>query len=119
MGGVVFVEQRAIMALVLGNSATNLDSIFHSGIETNAASYAMRRESIPIQILFEEAVGREINITHNMDNTQAIVAIEKGHPEKLRHLWRTHRCSFGPLHESSVDPGLRMTVKHCPTRNES
>lgn len=75
----------------------------------------MRRESIPIQILLEEATGRKTNIIHNIDNTPAITAIEKGYSKKLRHLSRTHRCSIGLLHECANDPDLGMSVVHCPT----
>ena len=83
--------------------------------ETIAASYTMSRESFPIQILFEAATGRKIKIIHHIDNTQAITAIDKGHSKKLRHLPRPHRCSIGLSNECVKDPGLGMSVVHCPT----
>ena len=83
--------------------------------ETVAASHAMRRESIPIQILLEEVLGRRLSIVHKIDNMQAITAITKGYSKKLRHLQRTQRVGIGLLNECINDDELQMSIEHCPT----
>ena len=50
-----------------------------------------------------------------VDNTQAIAAVERGYSKKLRHLQRTHRISIGVMHECITDPEMAITVKYCPT----
>ena len=83
--------------------------------ETVAASHALRREAIPIQILMEHMLAKRLNIRMQIDNTQAISAIEKGYSKKLRHLLRTQRVCIGLLNECLNDPELQMVVEHCVT----
>ena len=83
--------------------------------ETVAASYTLRRESLPIQTLFLEITVRVLPVVHRIDNTQAIRAIEVGYSKKLRYLPRTHRVSVGFLNECCKNEELRLTIKYCPT----
>ena len=83
--------------------------------ETVAASHVFRREAIPIQILFEQMLGKRLDIVLQIDNMQAISAIEKGYSKKLRHLLRTQRVCIGLLHECLNDEELQFFVVHCPT----
>ena len=72
--------------------------------ETTSASYGMRRESIPVQVLLEAVIGVRVPIRHQIDNSQAKLAIERGYSKRLRHLQRTQRVCVGLLHESLQDP---------------
>ena len=83
--------------------------------ETVAASHTLRREAFPIQILFEHLLGKRLNIRMNIDNTQAISAIQKGYSKKLRHLARTQRVCIGLLNECLKDKDMQFQIQHCPT----
>ena len=83
--------------------------------ETVAASHVIRREALPLQILFSHLLGRSLGIELNVDNTQAISAIEKGYSKKLRHLARTQRVCIGLLNELLHDPEIYLSIVHCPT----
>ena len=83
--------------------------------ETVAASHVLRREAIPAQLLMEIILGRRLNIELNIDNTQAILAIQRGYSKKLRHLARTQRVCIGLLHELLEDPDMQLSICHCPT----
>ena len=83
--------------------------------EVVAASHAVRREVIPIQILMEAILGRRLKIQMLIDNSQALLAIQRGYSKKLRHLARTQRVGIGLLNELTKDPDMELTVEHCPT----
>ena len=44
-------------------------------------------------------MGLAVDILALVDNTQAILAVERGYSKKLQHLGRTHRCSIAVLNE--------------------
>ena len=48
-----------------------------------------------------------------MDNTQCILAVERGYSKKLRFLERTHKCSIGAVHEL-INSG-DLVVEYAPT----
>ncbi len=83
--------------------------------ETVSASHGLRKEAIPVQILFEHLLGIRLPIICEIDNTQAIAAIRKGYSKKLRQLSRTQRCAIGVVHECVNDTDLKISVVHCPT----
>ena len=83
--------------------------------ETVAASHALRREAIPLQILLEAMLGKRVKIVHRIDNMQALSAIEKGYSKKLRHLARTQRVCIWLLNECTHDEELLYSVEHCAT----
>ena len=83
--------------------------------ETVAASASLRKEGIPLQVLFEALLGKRLPIVLNLDNTQAISAISKVYSKRLRYLSRTHRVSIGVIHECVQDQEMAITVAYCPT----
>jgi len=83
--------------------------------ETVAASHTLRKEAIPVQILLEHMLGKRLSIKMQIDNTQAISAIEKGYSKKLRHLARTQRVCIGLLNDLLRDPEVQFSVHHCAT----
>ena len=83
--------------------------------ETVAASHTLRREAIPIQLLFEHMLGRRLPIRMHIDNMQAISAIQKGYSKKLRYLARTQRVCIGLLNDLLCDEECLFSVVHCPT----
>ena len=78
-------------------------------------SASIRQEALPIQLLFETLLGKQLPLQAFVDNTQCISAVEKGYSKKLRHLARTHRVSIGVLHELLEDEDTAMTLDYCET----
>ena len=68
-----------------------------------------------MQVLLEAVIGVRVPIRHQLDNSQAKLAIERGYSKRLRHLQRTQRVCIGLLHESLHDPELLMSLDHCGT----
>ena len=60
-------------------------------------------------------LGKRLDINMNIDNSQALIAIEKGYSKKLRHLARTQRVCIGLLNELLHDPEMQFSASHCPT----
>ena len=53
-------------------------------------------------------IGVAVHILALVDNTQAILAVERGYSKKLRHLERTHRCSIAVLNELWVSGDISL-----------
>ena len=83
--------------------------------ETVSLSLGLRKEALPVQLLFEELLGDRLPVECNVDNTQAITAVERGYSKKLRQLQRTQRVAIGVLNECVKDASMRVSVRHCPT----
>jgi len=83
--------------------------------ETVAASHVLRKEAVPVQILFEHMLGKRLNIRMKIDNSQALAAITKGYSKKLRYLARTQRVCIGLLNDLLNDSECQFSVEHCPT----
>ena len=83
--------------------------------ESAAASLGLRREAIACQTLMEALLGFRPAIEHLIDNSQAILAIQRGYSKKLRHLGRTQRVNLGFLHDVLEDEEMRYGVVHRPT----
>lgn len=78
-------------------------------------SMSIRQEALPIQLLFETLLGKQLPLQAFVDNTQCITAVEKGYSKKLRHLARTRRVSIGVLHELLEDEDASLTLEYCET----
>ena len=83
--------------------------------EVAAASLGLRREAIPAQGLLEVLLGRTPCIQHLIDNTQAILAIQRGYSKKLRHVNRTQRVNIGFLKDVLDDPYMQYSAEHGPS----
>ena len=73
---------------------------------------------MPVLILFEARVGRNLPISHGIDNAQTLTGIKKGYSKNLRHLQRTQRVALGLLHECLENEELGYTVYHCPSAEQ-
>ena len=62
--------------------------------------------------LLKDMPGGFVPIVCNIDNAQAIAAINNGYSKKVRHLTRTHRVSIGTLHEIARDPEVALEVEY-------
>ena len=84
--------------------------------ETVALSYTTKHEGIPMQILLDHFLAgsrRPIELVAKVDNTQCILAVQRGYSKKLRFLERTHKCSIGAVHEL-INSG-DLVVEYAPT----
>ena len=63
-------------------------------------STGLRKEAIPILDFIELALGRKVKMICKEDNSQAIIAAQKGYSPALRHLARHHRISLGFINET-------------------
>ena len=60
-------------------------------------------------------LGRTPSIQHLIDNTQAILAIQRGYSKKLRHVNRTQRVNIGFLKDVLDDPYMQYSAEHGPS----
>lgn len=80
--------------------------------ETVALSTGVRGEGIAIQRMMSAFLARSVHLVAEVENTQAIAAVARGHSKKLRHLARSQRVNIGFLHDLvSGDFGVR--VEYC------
>jgi hypothetical protein len=59
----------------------------------------LKKEVIPMWLLIEKLLGRDVALRTHEDNTATIIAVQKGYSPALRHLPRTQRLSVGFVHE--------------------
>ena len=83
--------------------------------ETVACSHTMRREAIPVQILFEHMLDIRLPVRMFVDNIQCLSAIAKGYSKKLRHIGRTQRVCLGLLNEIVNNSEWKISCEHCET----
>jgi len=67
--------------------------------EVVSMSTGLRKEAIPVLDFIEMALGRSVKMVCKEDNSQAIIAAQKGYSPALRHLARHHRISVGFINE--------------------
>ena len=60
-------------------------------------------------------MGLAVDILALVDNTQAILAVERGYSKKLRHLERTHRCSIAVLNELWLNGDINIQYAQTDT----
>ena len=68
--------------------------------EVVSMSSGLRKEAIPILDFLELALERPVQLICKEDNSQAIIAAQKGYSPALRHLARHHRIALGFVNET-------------------
>lgn len=70
-----------------------------------------------MQCFMSEFLGRDVELVDEVDNTQAIAAVEGGYSQKLKHITRTHRVNIGFLHDLFCE-GDNAEVEYCPSSEQ-
>ncbi|CAE8628887.1 unnamed protein product [Polarella glacialis] len=89
-----------------------------------AMNTGLRKIVVPMLHLLETVLRRSVKLVCHEDNTQAIIALQKGYPPSLRHLARHNRLSLGFVHEvfhGRNEDGTKMydaEVRHAPSATQ-
>ena len=115
-------------------SSKKQESTSSSTCEAEMISMAsgLKKEVIPMWLLLEKLLVRDVKLVCHEDNAAAIIAVQKGYSPALRHLPRTQRIAVGFVNEfffgdeedlSDCDgftvrknhPPNKPIIKHCET----
>ena len=83
-----------------------------------AANLALRQVGLPSQILWDQLLGREVNLQLMEDNTATLQIMLSGKSPNLRHVSRTHGVNLLWVHErvsGRTGPDAAITADYCKT----
>ena len=105
------VRCRGWGRIVPSNKKQSCESHSTPEAELVAGAFALRQEGIPVQIFFDETVGKLCGSAHggaqarkktlyfHADNTAMITCCKSGKSQTMRHMGRTHGISLQRMHD--------------------